>query len=79
MSYVYHVLCSGCPQAYIGQTSRTLAWRLKEHHRAVRIGDSATSVLAEHAHSTGLPIDWTAVHAITHAPIPPGDACSSPG
>ena len=38
----------------------------KKHHQlqAIHIGDSATSALAEHAHSTGLPIDWAAVHVI---------------
>ena len=61
---IYRVPCSSCSHAYIGQTSRTLAQRLKEHHRAVRIGDSATSALAEHAHSTGHPVDWTAAHVI---------------
>ena len=41
----------------------------KKHRQlqAIHIGDSATSALAEHAHSTAFSIDWTAVHAIiTH-------------
>ena len=61
---VYRIPCNNCPQAYIGQTGRTLTQRLKEHQRAVRNGDSATSALAEHAHSTGHPIDWTKAHVI---------------
>ena len=47
---VYHIPCNNCPQAYIGQTSRTLTQRPKEHQRAVRNGDLATSALAKHAH-----------------------------
>ena len=52
---VYHIPCTNCPQAYIGQTGRTLTQHLKEHRRAVTNGDLATSALAEHAHSTGHP------------------------
>ena len=63
-SVVYRIPCNNCPQAFIGQTSRTLTQRLKEHQRAVRNGDLATSALAEHAHSTGHPIDWTKPHVI---------------
>ena len=32
--------------------------RIKEHRRAVFVGDSNTSALAEHAISTGHIIDW---------------------
>ena len=61
---VYHIPCTNCPQVYIGQTGRTLTQRLKEHRRAVTNGDLATSALAEHAHSTGHPINWTEAHVI---------------
>ena len=63
-SVVYHIPCNNCPQAYIGQTSRTLTQRLKEHQWAVHNGDLATSALAEHAHSPSHPIDWTEAHVI---------------
>ena len=47
----------------------------KKHCQAIRKGDSATSALAEHAHSTSLPIDCgLQCMSLTHAPIPPGDA-----
>ena len=48
----------------IGKTGRTLTQCLKEHRRAITNGDLATSALAEHAHSTGHPINWTEVHVI---------------
>ena len=56
---VCRIPCTNCPQTYIGQTGRTLTQRLKEHQRAVRNSDTATSALAEHAHSTGHPVNWT--------------------
>ena len=37
---------------------RSLAVRLKEHQRAVFVGDSTTSALAEHAMTTGHIFDW---------------------
>ena len=61
---VYHIPCTNCPKTYIGQTGRTLTQCLKEHRRAVTNGDLATSALAEHAHSTGHPINWTEARVI---------------
>ena len=60
--------CTNCPRAYKGQTSRTLAQRIKEHQRSVRYSDIATSVLAEHSNSTGHPIQWDEVHVIDTCP-----------
>ena len=64
LGVVYHIACTNCPQAYIGQTGRTLTQCLKKHQRAVTNGDLATSALAEHAHSTGHPINWTEARVI---------------
>ena len=61
---VYHIPCTNCPKAYIGQTGRTLTQCLKEHRRAVTNGDLATSALAEHAHSSGHSINWTEARVI---------------
>ena len=61
---VYHIPCTNFSWAYIGQTGRTLTQRLKEHRRAVINGDLTTSALAEHAHSTGQPINWTEARVI---------------
>ena len=65
---VYRIPCTNCPRAYKGQTSRTLAQRIKEHQRSVRYSDIATSVLAEHSNSTGHPIQWDEVHVIDTRP-----------
>ena len=46
---------------YVGQTKRSLAVRLKEHQKAVFVGDKSdknTSALAEHALDTRHTIDW---------------------
>ena len=61
---VYHIPCTNFSWAYIGQTGRTLTQRLKEHRRAVINGDLTTSALAEHAHSTSQPINWTEARVI---------------
>ena len=43
---------------YIGQTGRTLEHRLKEHRRALSSGNTAQSVVAEHAVDQMHVIDW---------------------
>ena len=54
---VYFIPCTVCPKVYIGQTGRFLKHQLKEHRRALRNGDVATSALAEHALMAGHGID----------------------
>ena len=51
---IYQILCSRCPQTYIGRTGRTLRQGLKEYQRAVRDRNTSTSSLADHICSTGL-------------------------
>ena len=45
---VYKVGCVDCNFVYYGQTDRALETRLKEHKRAVRVGDNNSKV-AQHA------------------------------
>ena len=61
---MYCIPCADYPRKYVGQTDRTLTQRLKEHQRAERNADTATSALAEHAHSTGHPVNWTEARVI---------------
>ena len=63
------------------QKNKEMRRKGKKHHQlqAIRIGNSVTSALAEHAHSTGLPLIRLQGMSLSHAPIPPGDACSSTG
>ena len=52
---VYRIACVDCNFVYYGQTDRALETRLKEHKRAVRVGDNNSKV-AQHVnqfvHST---------------------------
>jgi len=58
---VYHIPCSepGCSFSYVGESSRPLEKRGKEHVRAIRQLDVDRSELAKHVHETGhsIPID----------------------
>ena len=54
---VYKIPCSSCEKAYIGQTSRSLKSRLKEHVRAVAIHDQ-NSLLAKHCAETQHEFDF---------------------
>ena len=55
---IYKIPCGGCPQAYVGQTGRSLSHRAKEHLRACRNGDTELSAVAEHAWSSGHAVAW---------------------
>ena len=50
---VYSIPCGECNVEYIGETSRALETRKKEHQAAVRLAKTKNSALAEHAHTTG--------------------------
>ena len=54
---VYKVGCVDCNFVYYGQTDRALETRLKEHKRAVRVGDNNFKV-AQHANQFGHSIDF---------------------
>ena len=45
---VYEVPC-GCGQVYIGETGRSVATRLTEHIRAIRLNQPSKSAIAEHS------------------------------
>ncbi len=55
---VYNIPCSECPSAYVGQTGRQFATRMKEHQSAVRRQDE-NSLLALHCLTTGHAFAWT--------------------
>ena len=54
---VYKVGCIDCNFVYYGQMDRALETRLKEHKRAVRVGDNNSKV-AQHANQFGHSIDF---------------------
>ncbi len=55
---VYSIPCSQCPSAYVGQTGRQFATRMKERQSAVGRQDK-NSLLALHCLTTGHAFDWT--------------------
>jgi hypothetical protein len=46
---VYRIPCQTCGKNYIGETGRSVKTRLEEHERAIRLGQSTKSAVAEHA------------------------------
>ena len=56
---------------YIGQAGRTLNHRLKEHRRAITVGNQAQSTLAEHAADKDHAIDWGNAEVVTPPTVPP--------
>ncbi len=54
-SILYSIPCS-CGKVYIGETTRRLEQRLKEHKDAYKRGDENVSAIAEHAWQQHHPI-----------------------
>ena len=65
---VYRIPCGDCPKNYIGQTSKTLKYRLTEHNRALRSGEAAQSEVAEHAMKEDHTIKWEEADMVDHDP-----------
>ena len=55
---VYSIPCTTCPAVYVGQTSRSLETRLKEHKAAVRHAKTEVSAVAEHVWKENHQVDF---------------------
>ena len=69
---IYKIPCGDCHQFYIGQTSRPLIKRIKEHEACMRLDshtDSSTgnikSAPAKHGREHGHAINWKATSILT--------------
>ena len=62
---VYQIPCTSCSEVYIGQTSRTLGTRLREHKVSVERGDTQISAVAEHVWEKHHQIDWKNCSVLT--------------
>ena len=69
---IYEIPCADCQQFYIGQTSRPLIKRIKEHEACMRLDnhtDSSTgnikSAPAKHGRDNDHSIDWKATRILT--------------
>ena len=58
---VYAIGCGDCRKAYVGETRRTAAQRVKEHKSDTRLGHLDKLAVAEHAHTTGHHVHWKAM------------------
>ena len=67
-SVVYKINCKNCKKRYIGQTSRTLRSRTKEHKRAALTCDK-NSLLARHCMKNNHEFDFNNVKVIDHCPL----------
>ena len=54
---VYQISCGECPAQYIGQTSREIKTRVKEHQRVVATFDP-TSLIYQHLQETDHVFNW---------------------
>ena len=63
---MYSIPCS-CGKVYIGETTRRLEQRVKEHQDACRKGDEKISAIAEHAWQQHHPIKWEEVRVLDRA------------
>ena len=63
---VYWIPCD-CGKFYIGETTRRLKTRLREHKEAHRKADKKTSAIAEHSWNTQHAIKWDETTIIDHA------------
>lgn len=65
---VYKISCRDCDSTYIGETSRQLGTRLKEHKKSLTTG-TLTSAVSEHSQNKGHEIDWDAVRIVEQEPL----------
>ena len=65
---VYRIPCGTCTKVYIGQTGRTLEHRLKEHRRALVLGEISLSAVAQHAVEEMHNIDWMGATVVDSHP-----------
>jgi hypothetical protein len=65
-SGVYSIPCE-CGQTYIGETSRTIETRVKEHRRHLRLGQPEKSALAEHSLHENHNIHWEETKRLCHS------------
>ena len=61
---VYQIPCGECDASYIGQTSKNLRDRVKQHRTATDKGKIDDSAIAEHSWSSHHNIDWENIKVV---------------
>ena len=65
---VYSVKCKTCSGEYVGETSRAIKVRTKEHQDAIRLGQGVRSAIALHIHDQpSHEMDWSSLRVIDRA------------
>ncbi|XP_076034214.1 uncharacterized protein LOC143021003 isoform X1 [Oratosquilla oratoria] len=64
---IYHIPCSGCDKVYIGETSRDLNTRIREHRYDVR-HDVTTNACVTHRNKENHLMDWKNVELLIREP-----------
>ena len=54
---VYKIPCAECPASYVGETGRTLEYRIKEHKRSIANEDTRNNIAVHHM-STKHQMNW---------------------
>ena len=65
-SVVYKIGCIR-GDVYVGETSRSMSTRIKEHKRASRLANFERSAVAEHTWQDGYSIEWDNVEILDMA------------
>ena len=65
---VYSISCTTCPAVYVGQTSRSLETRLKEHKAAVRHAKTEVLAVAEHVWKENHQMDFQQASILAQEP-----------
>jgi hypothetical protein len=64
MGVIYKITCNNCQQVYVGETSRHLRHRIKEHKTAVEQSRTDKSAVAGHCLDTGHTISWDTIQVL---------------
>ena len=61
---MYEISCGDCTATYIGETTRSVQVRKKEHERHTNSGRIEESAVAEHVWDSNHRINWNAVKVL---------------
>ena len=65
---IYDIPCMDCSDDYIGESGRLLGTRINEHKRAVRLGSSNASAVAQHVEEQDHSINWEGIKILDREP-----------
>ena len=63
---IYLIKCKTCDEEYVGETSRALQVRAKEHRDAIHLGNTEKSAMVQHVHQQEEPHEMGAMQLCHH-------------